>query len=273
MKKTQKIIKYLAIAFALFLTFSIISIISYGVSFIGNLFDNKNNLETLEELKNLEIETNISSLNIDISSTNMIIKVGDTFKAETSNKYIKYKQDGNIMYINEEKHNLFNADDNNTLIIYIPKDIILDEVSINSGAGKIDIEQLSSKILRLNLGAGKTQIKCLNISDNTIVDTGAGELSIDNSSLNNLDLNMGVGKFMFTGQLFGKTEIDQGIGTIDLNLLGSKDDYQIHLDKGLGSVKIDGNNINNDETLGNGNNKIDIDGGIGSIEINFTKNI
>ena len=39
MSSAQKIIKYLAIAFALFLTFSIISIISYGVSFIGNLFD------------------------------------------------------------------------------------------------------------------------------------------------------------------------------------------------------------------------------------------
>ena len=40
MIKTQKIIKYCAIAFAIFLTFSIISSIMFGIMSIGNIFDN-----------------------------------------------------------------------------------------------------------------------------------------------------------------------------------------------------------------------------------------
>lgn len=271
MKQSQKIIKYLAIAFALFLTFSIISIISYGVSFIGNLFDSDKDSIT-EKLNDLDINDNTLLLDINTSSSNITIKSGDVLKAETNNKYINSKQDNNKLYITEKKHNIL-RDNESEIIIYIPDDFIFDGVSIETGAGKVNIETLSTKKLYLNLGAGKVEINDLNVLEKAKVDGGAGEIVINAININNLDLDMGIGKFMLIGQLFGKTEIDQGIGTVDLNLLGNKDDYQIHLDKGLGSVKIDGNNINNDETLGNGNNKIDIDGGIGSIEINFTKNI
>lgn len=271
MKQAQKIIKYLAIAFALFLTFSIISIISYGVSFIGNLFDSDKDSIT-EKLNDLDINDNTLLLDINTSSSNITIKSGDVLKAETNNKYINSKQDNNKLYITEKKHNIL-RDNESEIIIYIPDDFIFDGVSIETGAGKVNIETLSTKKLYLNLGAGKVEINDLNVLEKAKVDGGAGEIVINAININNLDLDMGIGKFMLIGQLFGKTEIDQGIGTVDLNLLGNKDDYQINLDKGLGSVKIDGNNINNDETLGNGNNKIDIDGGIGSIEINFTKNI
>lgn len=271
MKQSQKIIKYLAIAFALFLTFSIISIISYGVSFIGNLFDSDKDSIT-EKLNDLDINDNTLLLDINTSSSNITIKSGDVLKVETNNKYINSKQDNNKLYITEKKHNIL-RDNESEIIIYIPDDFIFDGVSIETGAGKVNIETLSTKKLYLNLGAGKVEINDLNVLEKAKVDGGAGEIVINAININNLDLDMGIGKFMLIGQLFGKTEIDQGIGTVDLNLLGNKDDYQIHLDKGLGSVKIDGNNINNDETLGNGNNKIDIDGGIGSIEINFTKNI
>lgn len=271
MKQSQKIIKYLAIAFALFLTFSIISIISYGVSFIGNLFDSDKDSIT-EKLNDLDINDNTLLLDINTSSSNITIKSGDVLKAETNNKYINSKQDNNKLYITEKKHNIL-RDNESEIIIYIPDDFIFDGVSIETGAGKVNIETLYTKKLYLNLGAGKVEINDLNVLEKAKVDGGAGEIVINAININNLDLDMGIGKFMLIGQLFGKTEIDQGIGTVDLNLLGNKDDYQIHLDKGLGSVKIDGNNINNDETLGNGNNKIDIDGGIGSIEINFTKNI
>ena len=39
MSVLQKIIKYLAFAFAVFLTFSIIFSLMYGFSFLGNIFD------------------------------------------------------------------------------------------------------------------------------------------------------------------------------------------------------------------------------------------
>ena len=67
MSSIQKIIKYIAIAFALFLAFSIISGIVYGISSLENLFDNNDN-EITRKLKDLKIDSNTSVLNINVSS-------------------------------------------------------------------------------------------------------------------------------------------------------------------------------------------------------------
>ena len=94
-------------------------------------------------------------------------------------------------------------------------------------------------------------------------------MTITNANLNNLDLDMGVGKLSLTSKILGNSKIDSGIGEIDLNLVGNKEDYKLHIDKGIGNVTADGTNLGDDSKYGDGNNYIDIDGGIGSINIDF----
>lgn len=262
----QKTIKYLAIAFAIYLTFNIISGIIYGVSFIGSLYDNDKNIIT-EKLSDLKINSDTLLLDIDVSSSNIIIKKGDTFKAESNNKYISSRQDKNKLYITEKNHNWLN--DNNNLIIYIPADYVMDNVLIDSGAGKVNIEALSTKELYLNLGAGKVSINNLNVLEKTKIDGGAGDIIIDALEVHNLDLNMGIGKLSFNSKLIGKNKIDCGIGKMELFLIGTLDDYEITLDKGLGKATLDEINMKDNNTYGMGINKIDIDGGVGNIDINF----
>lgn len=269
MSQIQKIIKYLAIAFALFLTVSIISTIMYGFSFIGDIFNDENKSIT-EKLTDLKIEDNTLLLDIDVRNSNIAIKRGEIFKAETNNKYIKTKQVNNKLFITEEKHNWF-KNNNYELIVYVPDEFIFDGISIETGASKLNVETLITKKLYLNLGAGKVDINNLKVLENADIDGGAGKIDINASAINNLDLDMGVGEFSLISKLTGKNEIDSGIGKLNLTLLGNKDDYQITLDKGIGSSTIDGKNINDDTTYGIGNNKLDIDGGIGSIQIKFEK--
>lgn len=271
MSNAQRVIKYLAISFAFFLVFNIISGIIHGVMIIGNIFNDKDDYEIMDEVKGLDVSDNVKVLDVNITSSNIVIKVGDAFKIETSNKYIQCKQDYNMIYITERRHNWFNNSRESKLTIYIPEDMVLDGVSINSGVGTVCIEELSTRILNLDLGAGKVNIDNLNTYDNTKIKGGTGEVTIKNSSLNNLNLNIGVGKFTLEAKLFGNSKIDHGIGEVNLNLIGEKDDYQIHADKGLGSITISGNEMKGDLILGNGTNKIDIDGGIGNIDINFMK--
>ena len=67
MSEFQKIIKYFAIALAMFLIFSIISGISFGLSLVGNIFDG-NDSEVLEDVLELvEIEDNINVLDISVN--------------------------------------------------------------------------------------------------------------------------------------------------------------------------------------------------------------
>ena len=266
MSGLQKTIKYLAIAFAIFLTFNIISGIMYGVSFIGNILDNDNSIS--EKLNDLEINDNTLLLDIDISSSDIILKEGKTFKAKFNNKYINSKKDNNKLYISERKHDFF-PNDKSKLIIYIPNDYVFDGVSIKTGAGKVNIESLSTNKLSLSLGAGKVDINDLNVLENTKIEGGAGKISINAISINNLDLEMGVGKLSLTSKLTGKSKIDCGIGEMNLFLVGTLDDYEISLDKGVGNATIDGYNMKDDNTYGTGINKIDVDGGIGNININF----
>ena len=90
MSKGQKVIKNLAIVFAIFLIMSIIYNLMYGVSFLINNENKDNNLF------NLDVNMN-KVINIDISSSNLIIKKGDLFKAETNNKYISVNKSINLI--------------------------------------------------------------------------------------------------------------------------------------------------------------------------------
>ena len=80
---------------------------------------------------------------------------------------------------------------------------------------------------------------------------------------------MGVGNLTLTSYLLGTNDISAGIGSIELNLIGTYDEYRILANKGIGSIKLDGNSIDSDTYYGTGNNQINIDGGVGSIDIHF----
>ena len=91
MSSAQKIIKYLALAFASFLIFIIITSIISGMTILSNIFDdNDNNNQTVE--KNESLISDSKDLNIDLATSDLIIKAGNKFKVETTNKYISVPQ-------------------------------------------------------------------------------------------------------------------------------------------------------------------------------------
>jgi len=267
MTSAQRIIKYLALGFAIFLIFSILSGIMFGISTVSNVFDDSDS-DILEDLKDLNITgDNVSVLDIDIKAANLIIKTGDKLKVETNNKYIKYNQDGNKIIIKEKRHNWFFRKHKSDLVVYVPENFVFDGVSIDTGAGKIEAEDINTKILNIDFGAGKATINNLVVETLAEIDGGAGEISILNGSINNLDLDVGVGKFTLNSKLTGNTDIDAGVGELDINLLGFMEDYKIRVEKGIGSAKLNNQDMKNEIVYGTGINNIDIDGGIGSINI------
>ena len=279
MTTAQRIIKYLAIAFAIFLIINIISGILwaiFGVSFIFGLHTWEN--DTIREhsvITNYEysdvdtLNREIETLNIDLNFSNLIIKKGEAFKVEGDNNNIKCRQNDITLYIEEINHHWFQKNNGGELIIYIPEDLEFDKVKISTGAGKIDIERLKAKRLSLEIGAGETNIKELEVKDKAEIDGGAGKVTILSGIINDLDLDMGVGKVELNAKLTGITDIDAGIGELDININAPREDYKIRASKGIGAITIDREGISNDTIYGNGENYIKIDGGIGSIKIKF----
>lgn len=270
MRETSRLIKYLAIAFALFLAFSIVSGIMYGITFIGNMItDNPDSVNVNEKFEEITFDENITGLDINIKSVNLIIKDGEQLKAETNNKEMNYKIDNGKLYIVEDKHNWFSKNNDSDLIIYLPSGTSFNNIKIESGAGKFKVDSLNTETLELDLGAGKVNINNLNVVSKVEIDGGAGEIIIKDGNINNLDLDMGVGRVELNTLLTGSNEIDAGIGELVLNLVGTNDNYKLHLNKGIGEILVDGNSMKDDSVYGNGVNTVNVDGGIGKIDINF----
>ena len=260
MNTTQKVIKGFAICLAVLIILSIIN----GIVFLATSTISFNNDVNISET----YSSNIKNINIDVGSTNMIIKKGDSLSVNADNvsKEFKIKEDGNTLLIKEKKITIFGNKKSSHTIITIPD--ILDDLNINIGAGKLEISDITTDKFSLDQGAGKVDITNL-LSNKTKINGGAGELNIKNSKLQDLSLDLGAGKFYFNGMLLGKNKIDQGVGEVTLDL--QNDDYKFEASKGLGSITINGISYKNDIELGEGQNIIDIDGGVGSININTNK--
>jgi len=273
MTSVQKIIKYLAIAFAIFLIISIISMILGGLFALSGILGLKKAIDTAsnDEMIATSFEKkDINTLDIDVAFTNLTIKTGDTLKIETDNTYINSEEKNQKLEIKEKNRKWFLNHEEKELILYLPESLDFDEIRIVTGAGKVDIENLNTKKLKFELGAGETKIQKINVSNECEIDGGAGKLSILSGVINDIDLDMGVGEVNLTATLTGKNEINAGIGNLNIDLQGRKESYKIQADKGIGSIKIDGKEISNGETFGEGVNYIEVDGGIGNIKIDFT---
>lgn len=274
MTTAQKVIKYIATAFAVFLIITIISLILSGsyalLSAFGLIHTNKNIIT--DDLKVISSEVNeVSTLKIDLACTNLDIKAGDSFKVETNNSKIAFEEKDGSVKIKEENRNwLNNNNSESNLIIYIPEDMIdIDETKIETGAGKINIENLNTQSLCLELGAGDVYLENVTATGDTKIDGGVGKTELKSCEINNLKANLGMGEFVFNGKLIGKSEIDSGVGAINIKLMDKKENYTIEVDKGLGNVTLDGQKLEMDRVYGTGKNYLDIDGGIGSIKIDF----
>lgn len=248
MTQAQKIIKYLAVAFAISLVIAIIYTISMGLYSITSIFkENDSNKENMN-IVNCKNITNISYLDIELNNSNLIIKESDNFKIESNTNKISCNQNNEAIKIKENSNTLekINSKD---LIIYLPKDIVLSKMEIEIGIGKINIYGLETQKLNLELGLGNITIK--------------------ESKINNLDLNQGIGKIDITSILNGFNKIETGIGVTNINLIGTESDYKIEIEKGIGPVKVNDINVSDNEIAGTGLNLIKIETGIGSTKVNI----
>lgn len=261
----QKLVKSCAMALAVFLIVTIISGLCSVTGAITGLADGS----SPGEMKTYPVSKTPDKLSLEIGAAALKIVTGDDFSVESNHKNLTVREEDGTLKISEKKMSFSTSGESVTVILTIPEGFVFADASLETGAGKVSIDTLSADTLDLDLGAGAVDIGSLNAKNRAKVSTGTGKLTIRGGQLHDLAMDMGVGKLEFTGQLTGTNDMNLGIGAVDLNLTGSPEDYQIRLDKGIGSATMDGKSLSGGSTVGNGANRIDIDGGIGSISIHF----
>ena len=272
MTTTQKIIKYLAIAFALFLVISIFSII-FGLSreIISSINSDKKDSELLEEYTTISNNVNnIESFKIDISNDDIEIKEGEKFEVKTNDPDVKFYHENSIVKIKSDKTFSWHINNSSrgTIIIYLPNEFNISELDLNLGAGKIDIDKIFVETLLMDLGAGTMTAKEINIYEKAAINGGAGNININSGTINNLNLKLGAGNASIQSDLTGSNTLTTGVGRLNLGLSRSKDNYRFDINKGLGNIILNDFDVSEDTLIGDGETKIKINGAVGNIIIN-----
>lgn len=272
MTTTQKIIKYLAIAFALFLVISIFSII-FGLSreIISSINNDKKESELLEEYTTISNNVNnIESFKIDISNDDIEIKEGEKFEVKTNDPDVKFYHENSKVKIKTDKTFSWHLSNSSrgTIIIYLPNESNISELDLNLGAGKIDIDKIFVETLLMDLGAGTMTAKEINVYEKATINGGAGNINIYSGTINNLNLKLGAGNASIESDLTGSNTLTTGVGKLNLGLSQSKDNYKFDISKGLGNIILNDFDVSEDILIGDGETKIKISGAVGNIIIN-----
>jgi DUF4097 and DUF4098 domain-containing protein YvlB len=281
MSSFQKVIKYCAIAFAVMLAIGIISGIANAAFALvhvvsGDAFS-KDEEKTIDFT---ETYTDVRSLKINNATGELKIKIGDTFKIEAQNVAesfdAKVSGDGTLT-IDENRNDInffwfnFNGFNsiNSKITLYIPADFVAEEAKIDSGAGSVIVDGLKTEYLFISAGAGN--INGSNIEAQRVkVDGGVGNVDLTDVNFRDADFDCGVGNLDIEGVLLGDNEIDCGVGKVDLDLQGDVDDYNLDIESGVGTVRLNGEKISKEESRNsNTDNSIKIDGGVGDVRIDI----
>lgn len=224
MNTTQKVIKYFALGFAIFLIVTIISSVILGVLGVataGKLISDNSSVSTkCGDEKELCLE-------VSLAISNLEIKKGDHLFVETKNEKVEVVQDDYKLVIIERGRHLFERYHDREVIVYIPEDAQFEKVGISGGAGNIYIESLYAKNLEMSLGIGKTEITSLE-TENAKISTGIGGVSVGlKSEAKDYEI-----------------KVSKGIGEISLNGKSIPDSTQgsgpkkVQISGGIGEVKI-----------------------------------
>ena len=218
---------------------------------------------SLGETKTYELSSEYHSLDIKINAADFYIELSDKFSIESNLKDLSIKEV--VVHKIEKSVSYTDA----IFKLYIPNDIVFEEVDIESGAGRFTLNSLSAKSIELEFGAGQVNIASINASSSIDIEGGAGEINISSGSLNNLSLKMGVGSLNLTATLNGKSNLEFGVGESNMTLIGSKDDYSFNIKAGIGSISIDGKAYSEFNNNKNAQNEIIIKGGVGALNVSF----
>ena len=129
MTALQRIIKYCAVAFAVFLIVAIISGICGAISMVSFFFDG----DAAGEMQTYTVSSDVESLDLEVSGAALEIVTGDSFSVESNHKYLSVKEDNGALRISEEKILFGVSSDGVTVILTVPEGFVFEDAAISAG--------------------------------------------------------------------------------------------------------------------------------------------
>lgn len=214
-----------------------------------------------------DVEGQVKRLEIEIDAADFRIVTGEGFSVESNLKNLKFRQTGERLIITERTPG--NPDyEGAILTVIIPAGAVFSEIDINVGAGRFTADVLSGDEVNLEFGAGDVYIGSLYATREAEIEGGAGKITIGGGSVSDLQLAMGVGELVLKSEILGG-ELDLGVGEARITLLGGRENYALELNRGIGSITLDGEPLSIGGRFGDGDRRLEIVGGVGSVFVDF----
>lgn len=184
---------------------------------------------------------------------------------------------------------------NTRVYLYLPKGAMLDDISIDFGAGKLDAGYLKAKEIEISAGAGKCTFDGLEASESIELSMGAGKITAGTLFAKEAKLDIAAGELHVSdakvtahteavvsmgnanlnGSFAGELNADCSMGNLNFTLEGAEDDYNYDVDCGMGNVKIGSKRYNNlggeFETDHGSSSTVSISCAMGTVNVDFTE--
>lgn len=270
----QKFIKYTAIIFGIYLSITIVIVLlSLAGAFTGipekeveNLIKDSTEYKSEDISKEFE---NIKSLEVDLETMDLVIRNGDKIKVEGNNipDKMKINQEGEKLKISDEEISSSYSEDN-TITIYLPENQKLDNINLEIKYSTVDIEKINVSNLKLDFESNYCEFQEI-VADNIEIDNDHADLDIYDGQTTNFKMDSESGYQNIVLKITGTGNVEVENSDTNITLLGKQEDYQINNKNRLGTTYIGDETISNNQTIGSGNGKINLDIKSSDIYIEF----
>lgn len=141
------------------------------------------------------------------------------------------------------------------IMLYLPAGVVWDHLDIELGAGEGRLyDPIRTKELSVDIGAGSFLTDAFVFAENTNLSVGAGSMKVKKLESE-------------------YTDIDCGVGSVEVILVGSQDHFSYDVDCSIGTVRLGNEKIstNKGNTSGYGKRYIHAKCSVGKIDIQFVE--
>jgi len=285
MSSAQKIIKWSAIGLAGFLAISIIGAIAstfvwiVGAFIPGNTSSKHNEdavvIKEQEEhsysgIDNLKLSCGVFKVAINTDNSVEGVKV----ITQNCKNQVKIRKEGNTLVLEETSFNIQNIlggkkSYKGKVNIYLPANKEFDKVEIEAGVGSLNLDRIQCKTFDVECGVGS--LDCNNVkAQKADIEGGVGELNIKNIEFTDAEVEGGIGKVALSGKILGNGKMSAGMGNLDIDLNNRREDFNIKVETGLGTIRIDGDKFGEgDWNSTNASQQLTVEGGVGEVNVDF----
>lgn len=198
-------------------------------------------------------------------------------EAENAKKFQGYIENGTLFVRATVGSGTVAKGEECSVTLYVPDnwgEKRLDKVDMELGAGVMELSRLDADKVLLEVGAGQIVLSEA-VAETLDVTVGMGEIIVKDLTADKLLGKVGMGHLYLEGSIYDKADVECAMGSLEMVVKGSQDDFDYDIECGMGNIKIGDNSyggVAQEKNIDNGaSGKMIVECAMGDVNISFTE--